>query len=94
LIKHYTMKHPCIRDNLPLVSNCYKVTFVEQPPCENLDWSEDKWMHRIKSSINLDRMILPDTRRFRLLFLIPFCIYLLSIRFALLILGVNSLAWF
>jgi len=62
LIKHYTMKHPAISDNLPLLANCYKVTFVEQPPCENLGCCEDKWMHRIKASINLDRMILPDIR--------------------------------
>jgi len=62
LIKHYTMKHPAISDNLPLLPNCYKVAFVEQPPCDNLDWCEDKWMHRIKASINLDRMILLDIR--------------------------------
>jgi len=61
LIKHYTMKQPAISDNLPLLPNCYKVTFVEQPPRENLDWCEDKWIHWIKASINLDRMILPDT---------------------------------
>ena len=61
LIKHHTMKHPAISDNLPFLPNCYKVTFVEQSPCENLDWCEDKWIHRIKASINLDRMILPDT---------------------------------
>ena len=36
LIKHYTMKYPAICDSLPLLSNCYKATFVEQPPCEDL----------------------------------------------------------
>jgi len=25
LIKHYTMKHPAISDNLPLLPNCYKL---------------------------------------------------------------------
>jgi len=62
LIKHYTMKYLAISENLPLLPNCYMVTFVEQPPCENLDWCEDKWMHRIKALINLDRMIFPDIR--------------------------------
>jgi len=62
LIKHYTTKHSVINDNLPLLPNCYKVTFVEQRPCENLDWCGDKRMHRIKASINLDRMILLDIR--------------------------------
>jgi len=51
-----------ISDNLPLLPNRYKVTFVEQPPCETLDWYEDKGMHRMKVSINLDRMIFPDIR--------------------------------
>jgi len=80
LIKHYTMKHPAISDNLPLLPNCYKVTFVEQPPCENLDWCEDKWMQRTKASINRQN----DLTRYQLLsfFLIWFCFYILSTRFA------------
>jgi len=32
LIEQFIMKHPDIRNNLPLLSDCYKVTFVEQPP--------------------------------------------------------------
>jgi len=31
------MKHPDINDNLALLSDCYKVTFVKNYPCENLD---------------------------------------------------------
>ena len=87
------MKHPAINDDLPLLPNCYKVTFVEQSPCENLDWCEDKRIHRVKASINLDRMILPDIRWFQVLFLIQFCFCILSIRFAWLILRAIPLAW-
>jgi len=47
---------------LILLFKCYKVTFVEQTTCENLDWCEDKLMHRIKASINLKVMILSDIR--------------------------------
>jgi len=62
LNKHYHTKHSETIHSSTSFSASYKVTFVEQPPCEDLDWCEDKWLHRINASINLGKMILPDSR--------------------------------
>jgi len=59
LIKQFIMKHrDDINNNLPLLSDCYQATFVEQPQCENLERCDIKWIYRVKAPINLDRMIL------------------------------------
>jgi len=42
-------KAPGHSNNLPLLYDCYKVTFVERSHCESLDCCEDNRMHRIKS---------------------------------------------
>ena len=43
----------------PKISECFIVTFVEQPSYDYLDICEDKWLNKISASINKHRIILP-----------------------------------
>jgi len=40
-------------------SECFIVTFVEQPSHDYLDICEDEWLNKISASINKHRIILP-----------------------------------
>ena len=44
---------------MPKMSECFIVTFVEQPSYDYLDICEDKWLNKISASINMHRIILP-----------------------------------
>ena len=43
LLKHYNLCHPLILIEKPELSECFTVTFVEQPSALHLDQCEDKW---------------------------------------------------
>ena len=43
----------------PKISDCFIVTFVEQPSYVYLDICEDKWLNKISASIYKHRTILP-----------------------------------
>jgi len=57
LFNHYINKH---KSNTELIlSQCYTVSFVEQPPYNKLDLAEDKWFNQIGATINVKKMITP-----------------------------------
>jgi len=43
----------------PKISECFIVTFVEQPSYNYLDICEEKWLNKISTSINKHIIILP-----------------------------------
>lgn len=59
LLIHYTKLHPSALNNYPVLSQCFKVTFVDQPPQHLLDKFENQWQTRIKATINISKMIIP-----------------------------------
>ena len=57
LLKHYNLCHPLILMEKPELSECFTVTFVEQPSIFHLDQCEDKWAALLGASINVKKMI-------------------------------------
>ena len=61
---HYAISHPDIFDCRPLISRCYIVQFVAQPPFHILDICEDRWLNKIKARINIKKMVLPQFKQY------------------------------
>ena len=59
LLKHYDLCHPLILIEKPELSECFTVTFAEQPSVLHLDQCEDKWAALLGASINVKKMISP-----------------------------------
>jgi len=57
LLHHVVHEHKI--EKKPKISECFVVTFVEQPSYDDLDICEDKWLNKISASINKHRIILP-----------------------------------
>jgi len=57
LLHHVVHEHKI--EKKPKISECFIVTFVEQPSYDYLDICEDKWLNKISASINKHRIILP-----------------------------------
>ena len=62
LLQHYKSNHNLLLARRPSLSQCFSVIFVEEPPCDVLDICEDKWFHKLGTSINLQTMILPGIK--------------------------------
>ena len=56
LLKHYNLCHPLILIEKPELSECFTVTFVEQPSVLRLAQCEDKWAALLGSSINVKKI--------------------------------------
>jgi len=50
-LKRYYKYHDLTQK--PPISQCFKVTFVEQPKASYLEECEDKWFHKIDVEINI-----------------------------------------
>ena len=57
LLRHFSEFH----DDVNRPPTPYSVTFVEEPN-SLLDFCEDKWHHKLKAQINIQKMILPRVR--------------------------------
>ena len=60
LLKHFYKYHDLTHK--PPISQCFKVTFVEQPKASYLEECEGKCFHKIDAEINIKKMILPHTK--------------------------------
>jgi len=58
LLHHVVHEHKI--EKKPKISECFIVTFVEQPSYDYLDICEDNWLNKIRSSINKHRIALND----------------------------------
>ena len=54
LLHHVVHEHKI--EKKPKISECFIVTFVEQPSYDYLDICKDKWINKISASINKHRM--------------------------------------
>jgi len=60
LLKHFQKVHPAEYRKKPEFYKAWEITFVEEPlNSGNLDIYEDRWHNKLKSSINIQNMILP-----------------------------------
>ena len=59
LLKHYNLCHPLILIEKPELSECFTVTFAEEPLVFHLDQCKDKWAALLGASINVKKMISP-----------------------------------
>ena len=57
LLHHVVHEHKI--EKKPKISECFIVTFVEQPSYDYLNICEDKWLNKISASIMKHRIILP-----------------------------------
>ena len=60
LLHHVVHEHKI--EKKPKISECFIVTFVEQPSYDYPDICEDKWLNKISASINKHRIILPHIK--------------------------------
>ena len=59
---HYHKNHTDLPYKNKPISECYTVTFLQQPSNSYLDIYESRWIHLLDASINIQATVLPIQR--------------------------------
>ena len=59
---HYHKNHTDLPYKNKPISECYTVTFLQQPSNSSLDICESRWIHLLDASINIQATLLPIQR--------------------------------
>nr|CAB3263653.1 methionine--tRNA ligase, cytoplasmic [Phallusia mammillata] len=62
LLHHYASKHTVVFSTHPDITQCFSVTFLQQPAPKDLDACEAKWLKITQATINIQKMVLPRLR--------------------------------
>ena len=60
LLIHFQTWHKELMNSLPDISNCFEVTFLQEPGNQQkLDVLQSKWINKLVAEININKTILP-----------------------------------